>query len=61
MVRIRDTPFKSSNTLIGMKLNRRIRGLEKTATLNKRNILVRNVRDKIQAKDLPRVSPGAIE
>lgn len=62
MVRIIGTPFKSRNTIAGIRTNKLIRERIKISGLNKRDIELRNIKDKISAKNLPSPhSPGAKE
>jgi len=59
--RIIDTPFSSRNLRNLEKTNMKIRDLVGGAQIAKKQIALRNLRDKIEAKGLPGRRPGAIE
>ncbi len=55
------TPFKATDVRVLDVTNRRIRGLVGKAQMAKRQINLKNLRDRIEARGLPNVRPGAIE
>jgi hypothetical protein len=62
VVNIIGTPFKSKNILVGKRTNKLIKKRIRISGINKRDIKLKNIRDKIGSKNLPKSSrPGAIE
>ncbi len=59
--RIIGTPFSSRNLRVLEKTNMKIKDLVSGANINKKQIALRNLKDKIEAKGLPNRRPGAIE
>ena len=59
--RIIATPFSSRNLRVLEKTNMKIKDLVSGANVTKKQIALRNLRDKIEAKGLPNRRPGAIE
>lgn len=62
MVRIIGTPFKSRDIIAGRRTNRIIQKRIAITGLTKREIALRNIKDKINSNNLPRTPrPGTIE
>ncbi len=62
MVNIIGTPFKSKDIPVAVRTNRLIKKRIKMSGINKRNIKLKGIRDKISSGNLPKPSrPGAIE
>lgn len=62
MVNIIRTPFKSRNISVGVRLNRLIKKRIRISGVNKRDIKLKGIRDRISSNNLPKSSrPGTIE
>lgn len=59
--RIIATPFRSRNLRVLEQTNMRIKDLVGSAQLAKKQIALRDLKDKAEAKSLPSSRPGAIE
>lgn len=61
MGKITGTPFRSNNPRVLRRTNRKIRRLIDVAEFKKKQILLKDLKDKIKVKGFQRRRPGAIE